>query len=220
MPENPLAALPEVFVSNSNISKTVFDALKRGELRKLGSRLYTRNLDADPETLIRRNWYFLVPAYYPDAIIADRTALENKPAPDGSVFLISSKARDVELPGLILRPRKGPGPLPSDKKFIGGALLSSMPRAYLENMSPSRARRERVARTLASGEIEQRLDARLRQQGEEALNRLRDDAQAIASGLGLDKEYEELNRLIGALPGTRNAKLEHGLVVSRATSQP
>lgn len=78
MPEISIAALPEVFVSNSNISKAVFEALERGELRKLGSRLYTRNLETDPETLIRRNWNFLIPAYYPDAIIADRTALENK----------------------------------------------------------------------------------------------------------------------------------------------
>src|ERR1700747_3480741 len=101
MPENPISALPEVFVSNSSISKTVFDALERGEVRKLGSRLYTRNLEAEPETLISRNWYFLIPAYSPDAIIADRTALENNPAADGSVFLISTKTRDVELPGLL-----------------------------------------------------------------------------------------------------------------------
>src|SRR5213082_350979 len=106
MPENPIAALPEVFVSNSSISKTVFDALERGELRKLGSRLYTRNTDAEPETLVRRNWYFLISGYYPDALIADRTALENKPAADGSVFLVSERTREVALPGLVFRPRK------------------------------------------------------------------------------------------------------------------
>lgn len=220
MPETSIASLPEVFVSNSSISKTVFDALERGELRKLGSRLYTRNLDADPEALVRRNWYFLIPAYYPDAIIADRTALENKPASDGSVFLISSKSRDTELPGLILRPRRGPAALESDKRFIGGALLSSTARAYLENMAPSRARANRVARTLSPRELEERLDARLRQQGEAALNRLRDEAREIAPKLGLDKEYEELNRLIGALLGTREAKLESNVAMARAAGLP
>ncbi len=199
MPENSIASLPEVFVSDSDISKTVFDALERGELRKLGSRLYTRNLDADPDALVRRNWYFLISAYYPDAIIADRTALENKPAADGSVFLISNKSRDTELPGLILRPRKGPGALDSDKQFIGGALLSSTARAYLENMAPSRARGNRVSRTLSLRELEERLDARLRQQGDASLNHLRDEAKEIASRLGLEAEYEQLNRLIGAL---------------------
>ena len=79
MSRNSLATLPEVFVSDGTISKAVYQAVERGEMRKLGSRLYTRNLDEDPERLVRRNWYNLVAAYYPDAIIADRTALEGKP---------------------------------------------------------------------------------------------------------------------------------------------
>ena len=37
-------------------------------------------------------------------MIADRTALENKPAEDGSVCLISSKKREIQLPGLTFRP--------------------------------------------------------------------------------------------------------------------
>ena len=106
-----IAALPEVFVSDGTISGAVYEAARRGQLRKLGTRLYTRNLDEDPERLVRRNWYTLIASYYPDAIIADRTALESKPAEDGSVFLISAKRRDTELPGLVLRPRPGPGAL-------------------------------------------------------------------------------------------------------------
>jgi len=77
MPEFSIATLPEVFVSDSLISKAVYEAVERGQLRKLGSRLYTRNLQDDPERLIRRNWYSLIASYYPDAVIADRTALEN-----------------------------------------------------------------------------------------------------------------------------------------------
>ena len=114
----------------------VSEAVARGQLRKLGSRLYTRNLDEDPERLVRRNWYYLITAYYPDALITDRTALENQPASDGSVFLISDKKRDVTLPGLILRPRQGPGPLESDMPFIGGARLASTARAYLRICVP------------------------------------------------------------------------------------
>ena len=220
MPENSLAALPEVFVSNSGISKSVFEAVERGELRKIGSRLYTRNLTEDPARLVRRNWYFLITSYYPDALIADRTALENKPAPDGSIFLISQKKRDIEIPGLIFRPRKGPAPLANDRPFIGGAHLSSTPRAYLENMAPSRGRGSRVPRTLSRAEIEERLDAIIRQQGEPALNRLRDEAKAIAPTLGLQQEYEELNRLIGALLGSRDARIESSLGRARLAGPP
>lgn len=49
------AACPEVFVSSRTISKVVYEAVKPYELRKIGSRLYTRNLTEAPERLVRRN---------------------------------------------------------------------------------------------------------------------------------------------------------------------
>ena len=220
MPEFSIDAMPEVFVSETAISRAVSAAVARGQLRKLASRLYTRNLDEEPERLVRRNWYYLITSYYPDALITDRTALENQPAPDGSVCLISDKKRDVVLPGLVFRPRKGPGPLESDKPFIGGARLASPARAWLENMRPSRARGERVARTLSREEIEGRLDALLRRQGEAALNRLRDEAREIAPQLGLEEEFEAFNELIGTLLGTRDTDVKSAVGKARAAGQP
>lgn len=220
MSEFSPATCPEVFVSHTAISDAVYAAVGRGELRKIGSRLYTRNLTEDPERLVRRNWYHLITSYYPDALITDRTALENKPAADGSVFLISEKGSETALPGLTLRPRKGAAAIDSDKPFAGGALLASTPRAYLENMRTSRARGGRVPRTLTREELELRLDALLRTQGEGALNKLRDDARAIAPSLGLETEFDELNDLIGAYLGTREAKTESAVGRARAAGQP
>ena len=220
MPEISLAGQSEVFVSSSALSKAAGAAVARGELRKLGSRLYTRNLTEDPERLVRRFWYFLISGYYPDALIADRTALENKPADDGSVFLVSDGTREVELPGLTFRPRKGPPAIASDRAFPGGARLSSIPRAYLENMTPSRERGGRVSRTLAREEIEQRLDTLARTQGEKALNKLRDDARAIADELGLDQQFEELSALIGTFLGTRGVKTQSAVGQARAAGNP
>lgn len=219
MPEFSLAALPEVFVSDSSISKAVYEAVERGKLRKLGSRLYTRNMDEDPKRLIRRNWYSLIASYYPDGLIADRTALENKPAEDGSVFLISAKRREVELPGLTFRPRVGPPPIDSDRPF-SGVRLASIPRAYLENLRESRARGGRLARTLSRDELERRLDALIRQQGEAAANRLRDDARAIAPQLGYEAEAAELHELIGSMLGTRDGDLASSVGKARHAGQP
>ncbi|SNS32098.1 Fic family protein [Sphingomonas laterariae] len=220
MSEFSAGTYPEVFVSHTAISKAVYDAVARGELRRIGSRLYTRNLTENPERLVRRNWYHLITSYYPDALITDRTALENKPAEDGSVFLISEKGSETQLPGLTLRPRQGAGAIDNDKPFIGGARLASTPRAYLENMRASRARGGRVTRTLTREELEQRLDALLRTQGEGALNKLRDDARAIAPELGLEAEYDALNDLIGAFLGTREARAESDVGKARAAGQP
>ena len=220
MPEKSIEQLPEVFVSDAAITRAVSAAVARGELRKLGSRLYTRNLDEDPEALVKRNWYHLITAYYPDALITDRTALENRPAEDGSICFISDKKRDTELPGIVFRPRKGPPPLESDRPFVGGARLVSTARAFLENMKLSRARGGRVPRTLPREEIEERLDAILRGQGEDALNRLRDDARMSAAALDLDEEFQELDKLIGALLGTRETSAKSPIAKARIAGAP
>src|SRR5690349_2025556 len=109
------SALPEVFVSTAARAEIASRGVKSGRLRKLASRLYTRNLTEPPERIVARNLWQLVAAYLPDGLIADRTALENRPAPDGSIFLISGHWRDIKLPGVTLRPRKGAPPLDSDR---------------------------------------------------------------------------------------------------------
>jgi hypothetical protein len=213
------STMPEVFVSNADIAIAVSRETKLGRLRKLGTRLYTRNLTEPPERIVYRNLWPLVAAYLPGALIADRTALDNRPAADGSVFLIANRKRDIVLPGMTLRPRKGPPPLKSDRPFIGTLRIASPARAFLENMRPSRAR-EGVARTLSKREIEERLDDMLRHSGEPALQRLRDDARKIARRLGLRDELQRLDALIGALLGTREAPLESPVGIARAAGLP
>lgn len=214
-----LENLPEVFVSTTEISASVYQAVDQGKLKKLGSRLYTQNLKDEPEILVKRNWYHLLKEYYPDALIADRTAIENKPAEDGSVFIISSKKRKTELPGITFNPRKGHGPLESDRDFINGLKLCSMPRAYLENMKNSRAR-SGVARTLNKVELEERLDTYLRRRGDQALNKLRDEALSISKELDMAEEYKKLDELIGSLFGTRDADVASDTAKARRDGVP
>jgi len=213
------STMPEVFVSNADLSAAVSRETKLGRLRKLGSRLYTRNLTEPPEKIVLRNLWPLVAAYLPGALIADRTALENRPAADGSVFLIADHKRDIVLPGVTLRPRKGTPPLESDRPFIGNLHIASPARAFLENMRPSRAR-DGVARTLSKREIEERLDEMLRRSGEPALQRLRDEARKISGLLGLPDEFQRLDALIGTLLGTRDAPLVSPVGVARAAGLP
>ncbi len=215
-----LEDLPEVFVSDTSISREVSRAAKAGKLRKLASRLYTRNLTDVPATIVRRHLWNIASGYFPGALIADRTALENGPAADGSVCLVTDGGKDVVLPGLVLRPRRGVGPLPSDRPFIGGLHLSSTARAYLENMRPSRARGGLVARTLRRQEIEERIDTLIRRGGEHAANRLRDEVRAIAPALGMEKEAAELGALIGSMLGTREADLIAPAAVARRDGRP
>lgn len=212
--------LPEVFVSNKSMTSAVSKAVKAGRLRRIGSRLYTKNMTESPEVIVNRNWHVLLKDYFPDALIADRTAIENRPAADGSVFVISAKTRDVVLPGIKFRPRLGPSPLSSDPLFLGNLSLCSASRAWLENMRESRGRGGATARTLSKSEIEERLEALLRRGGEAALNKLRDDARKVAEHLGMDVEFHRLDSIIGALLGTREVKLETPVGQARKIGMP
>jgi hypothetical protein len=220
VPEKLLARLPEAFVSTSATSVVVSRAVKTGELRKLGSRLYTRNLTDDPAAIIRRNLWQIIGGYFPGGLIADRTALENAPAADGSVCLVTSAGGDVNLPGLRLRPRRGAPPLPSDRPFIGGLSLSSTARAYLENMRPGRARGESLPRTLSPKEIEERLDTLLRRSGGEAFGNLRDEIRGIAPALDMAAEARALDELMGGLLGTRDAHFTSPAAKARQRGRP
>jgi len=203
-----LDSAPEAFISNASIRREVHRAVTQGKLRKLATRLYTRNLIDTPETIIRRNLWPIVGGYFPGALIADRTAIENRPADDGSICLIADTSRTIALPGLVLRPRSGAGPLPDDRSFIAGLYLSSPARAMLENIRPSRGRDGLVSRTLGRKAIEERLELLIRRSGEDEINRLRDQIKAIAPFLGLEDEARALDAMIGALLGTRETTLE------------
>ncbi len=213
------SSMAEAFVSNADMTIAVSRAVKSGVLRRLGSRLYTRNLKDSPAKIVQRNLWPIVAAYLPGALIADRTAFDNRPAADGSVFLIADHKRDIVLPGVTLRPRKGPPPLGSDRPFIASLRIASPARAFLENMRPSRAR-DGVSRTLSKREIEERLDEMVRHSGEASLQRLRNDARGIADQLGLLEEFKRLDALIGALLGSRDTPLESPVAVARAAGLP
>ena len=63
------STLPEAFVSNRDLAAAVSRELKSGRLRRLASRLYTRNLKEAPEQIVIRNLWPLVAAYLPGALI-------------------------------------------------------------------------------------------------------------------------------------------------------
>ena len=194
-----LSELPEAFVSNTTISGAVSRAVRAGELRRLASRLYTKNLEDPPEEVVRRNLWGIVAGYFPGALVADRTVLEAVPAPDGSVFLVTERGRTIANFRELCCALAGEPVRSTDMPFVGGLYLSSMARAYLENMRPSRARSGRVARTLTRAELEERLDGLIRSSGEAGVNRLRDNARALGDVLGMTGELARLDALIGAL---------------------
>ena len=219
-PSQVLDAASEAFVSTTAISREVSRRLRDGRLRKLASRVYTTNLSDPARAVIRRNLWSIVAGFFPGALIADRTAMEIEPPADGSVFLVTTRGRTIQLPGITLRPRRGTGPLPTDHPFLHGLFVSSTARAYLDNLRPSRARAGRTRRTLTQAEIETKLDELMRRGGVAAVNRIRDEAKTLADTLDRSVELETLTTVIGALAGTQDARLATTAARARQIGKP
>lgn len=215
-----LADQREVFFSSGDVSDAVRYAVRTGKARQLGPRLYTKNVTSTPQAVCLRNWTEISAGYFPGAVIVGRTAMDFKPAADGSVFLVAATTRDVRLPGLRLRPRHGADPLDSDQTFFGHDIyMSSRPRAFLENAQPSRARGGAASRTLSRGELEEALE-RYGRNDPASLNRLRDEARNVAPQLGLVEELKTLDGLIGTLLGTQDVKLSSARARAIASGVP
>jgi hypothetical protein len=199
--------LPEIFIPED--SKWASRAAGRGEIRRLARGLYSTNLEEPVEQLVRRRWADVAALYFPGAVVADRSAVLAAPTSDGLLFLdsgpVPAKPRAVDLPGLSLRPRSGPGHVEGDMPYMS-LWMSSTARMLLDNMRPSRAR-SGSPRTLRRAELEERLDQIASSRGDAALDELRDAAREVAPALGMEPELEQLDRLFGALQGSRDENL-------------
>lgn len=215
-----LVDAPETFFPERSSYKAISRLAQEGTVRRLGPRLYTKNLQDEPKQIVGRNLWQIVAGYFPTAVVADRTAIENRPAEDGSVFLVrDGRPRTVDVPGLTIKVRAGAGPLAGDMPFVGGLHLSSEARALLENLRPSRSR-SGPARTLGRAEVERRLTEIAAKRGEGALNEIRDQARSLAPALGCVKEYQQLDAVIGALFGTKQGKLSTKAGEARRSGSP
>lgn len=209
--------LPEVFVRTPALAARISRDLKAKRIRKIAPGLYTSDVTEPLEVLVRRHLWAIASLLFPHAVITDRTAFEAGPSADGSIFLAADANRDIALPGITLRARKGAGPLSGDTPFLG-LHMASRARAYLENVPATRARNS-IARRLSRRELEARLERELADKGERYLQSIRDDARKLADDLKLTKEFATLDALIGTLLGTRNARLQSEEATARAAGK-
>lgn len=211
-------ALPPVLFpgATSTARRKIAELRAAGRIRLVGPRLYVSVPEAETESTVQRTWSTIVATLFPDAFITHRTALEFRPSSTGEIFLNASSNRDVKYPGLTLKFLRGPGPLVDDPPFLT-LRASSLPRAFLENLSTGRAA---ASRGLAVDELEARLEKILHVGGEAELNGLRDRARQIAEELGWTRAYQRLDGLIGALLGTRRGKVSSAIGRARAAGEP
>ena len=211
----------EIIVGSSDpATARVLMRLKReGRVKRLAARLYTTNMTDSPERIVRRNLWTIVGKLWPCARLSHRTAFEYAPH-DGHVFLGYKYTRKVRLPGLTLHFIATSASLSSDYPFIEGLGVSSLARAVLENLEPDRTQGG-VDKCLPVEAVEKRLEAEFAAGGEDALNKLRDEARAVAAETGHDREFARLDRMAGALLSTRPSNvLKSSVALARVAGEP
>ncbi len=210
-------SLPLFFASNTAVTGDVSRAVARGLLRKAGPRLYTTDLKRSLDELVVANAIKVASLRFPGAVISHRSALEMAPA-NGLLYLTGNYENVDRLPGLTIRQVRGPGPMAADGQVMT-LYRASDARAYLENLRRTR-RVGGTSRVLPRADLERRLEALLGRSGEDALNRLRDRARALAPALGAETAFAELDAIIAALLRSREAELEAPTAVARASGSP
>lgn len=214
--------LQEIIFSSSDttLSRKISRLEKEGKLRKLAPRIYTPNLKEPAEDLIRRNIFKIIGRLYPDNLLSHRSAFEFRATATGNLFLTSTYSRNVALPGITLNLIEGPARMSQDQLFTDGLYVSHEARKFLENIQESR-RPGPASKTLALPEVEEKLEQIARIKGEDGLNALRDQARETAQQLGMQNEFEKLNRLISALLTTKPSDiLSSPIAIARAYGHP
>ena len=197
---------PFIFMSDSGRSAEISRAAKAGHVRKIGPRLYTSNTMDSPEQLVRQNLWQILSLLLPGAVVSHRSAIENRISPAGRMYVTGGYSRTIKLPGLEICVLEGPGPLMEWDSPIFDLFTACRERAYLENLSPTKAK-GMESKTLSRQELEERLTGILKSGGVNELNRFRDRARNVAGQLDMEAEFKKLDDLIGAIQGTRETAL-------------
>lgn len=214
--------LQEVIFASSDtaISRQLGKLEESGQIKKIAPRIYTSNFNEPAEVIIKRNIFTILGKLYPGAVLSHRSALEFKPTAANHIFVTYTYTKKIELPGITIRFLEGMPAIEGDNPFSGELFVSQQERAFLENLQSSRQVGP-TSKIITLPEIESKLEQIVQVKGEEGLNQFRDKARAISEKLGMQSEFEKLNKLISALLTTKPSKiLTSPIAVARALGNP
>ena len=186
---------PDLVFATGRRYATVTAAVKAGRLRRLARGIYTPS--GEPAAaVIRRHWREVLAWRLPGAVIVDASARTGLPDDRGYLYVDHRRQRPFELPGLVILPRQGPGPMSGDIALPDGTWQSSTERALLDNL----ARRD--GRRLTASEVQDWVIDILAHHGEARLNELRDRARRLAMPMGREPSFDRLTAIISAALST------------------
>jgi Fic family protein len=201
MAPSPVSDWPDLVFFDEYDRAVLSRAVQRGTLQRVARGIYARDTAADPAEIVRRHIWRILAHELPGAVIADRSVCTGGMPADGALYVVHSRRRPLDLPGLTIFPRAGTGAVHGDMQLPDGLWMSSTARALLDNLVTGRGAERRLTRE----EIEEWIERLLQQRGEDGLNALRDNARSIAAELGREVQLRELDTLISAALTTQSS---------------
>ena len=210
-----------IFAKDTSEAKQLSKAVGRGELKRIRQGIYTDAEWEDIPKLLKNRWYQVVEYLYPSAVVSHATAVSL--LPENKVIYITApvKIRKKVQISDLLTIEVLPGDVEHLKEpFQPHSYRSSPSRYLLENLQISH-KDVAAPKSLGKKWVEQELCRLLERYGEEELNRIRDEARANYSVLSMEKEFQSLESLIGAILSTQpieSLSTERAIAVAKKES--
>ena len=172
-------------------------AAAAGELHQLARGLYTP--ERDTAAVVRAEWTAILVREFPGGVLVDASARTLRPV--GDRLLIDHPRRAaLELPGLVIEPRAGPGPVDGDDRGPGGMHTSSVERGLLDNLAVPNTR------LMSEVEVVRWVEDLLTTQGAAHLIAVRYRARDLAPKIRRQGAFERLNVIIRTALATGHAR--------------
>ena len=182
---------PDLVFADGARRETLSRAVAAGRLRRIARGIYTPSPDPI-EVVTALHLRQIVAHEFPGAVFVDRSARTALPDGSGNLYLDHRRDRPLALPGVVVRPRPGPGPLPGDAAQFEGLHLSSPARGLIDNLAG------RGPRFLSTADVERWVIDLRDQQGEKGLREIRDLAREVARLTDRMPVFDRLARIIAA----------------------
>jgi fido (protein-threonine AMPylation protein) len=171
-------------VATAQTKSSLSRQAKAGTAIRVAPNVYIVGTTLAPEQAVAHHRTAIISVFWPGAVLSDRTALAGGVPFEGWIFIAHpdpARRSDLEMPGITVSPRIGPGPLPSDTPMPDGLHLSGPARRLVENVSvagrPPRGRPSRQAGTEA---VDNEIDKLAREGGAGTIQNVLSQLDTIA----------------------------------------
>jgi len=108
-----------------------------GKAMRLARGLYAVGASLPPEQVVQHHLYDIIATVLPQGVICGRSAISGGRPIDGFIYVAQpkpSRMKQLKLPGCVVIPVIGPGPLPGDMPMPAGLFQSGSARTLVENI--------------------------------------------------------------------------------------